>query len=222
MRILKSYWVKDVSHDISESASLDWAFAGTSQTNPIVNETNESPNRYHSVWHHWIDSNGDDASPDEGDMTPLEDGTLLEEGVNLDANGSVISRYEELWEELPIEPASDSTEVPCVVVQAEDEARNLRGMAIKIGRWCQGMLKSDTAISIERWELKPTDDEPGLSRSDGAENSDYNSLQWTRTIKLGNQSLPCDVLCQDPKYFDSEQPITVDGVRWKVLEKSYW
>jgi len=130
--------------------SLDWAFAGTSATRPLGDGTS------HSVWRHWVDSRQVDAKAvvDEADMTVLPDGTALEKGRMVDPATGLERDYEEVWREVePLGRTADGADARCVVLRLEDEAAHARGMIVLLGQFCQGVLRVEDEVAVERWEL---------------------------------------------------------------------
>jgi hypothetical protein len=62
-----------------------------------------------------------------------------------------------------------------IVLQHEDVARRSRGMVIRLGHLCQGVMRVGEDFAYERWEW---------SQEDG----------WQQTSVSGKLSMPCDVL----------------------------
>jgi hypothetical protein len=136
---------------------LEWAFAGVSSSEQ---RTDENGNQIsHSIWRHWVDSRIRDAESvvDEGDMVTLPDGTTLETGRMVNPATGVETDYEEVWEAAEALPGMDmaapdpSPGVFCAVVQLDDAASGRRGMAIRLGQFCQGIVVGDE-VTVERWE----------------------------------------------------------------------
>ncbi|KAL8784899.1 MAG: hypothetical protein Q9213_003712 [Squamulea squamosa] len=128
------------------NGQLQWAFAGTKETLQIGGRTI-------STWHHPIDSLSDDPKPDKGEMIELEDGDTLEKGETVDEETGEVVRYEELWEELPLDSMKKEAGPVCIVLKI-DEAHGVEGsgMVIRIGGYCEGIFKDSQGITIERWE----------------------------------------------------------------------
>lgn len=137
---------------------------------------------------------------DTAAMYPITNTITLEFGTSLNAlNGP--QYHEELWRDIPILPSSSQTSISlnpslankkhCIVLRTEgtgppvnDEhsatpTKNhpepedlVRGLIIRLGQYCQGILKRGSApATVERWEF--SDD------------------QWKRTVKIGSDFLPC-------------------------------
>lgn len=184
--------------------------------------------RSHTVWDHWIDSRGGEGESDEGDMIVLEDGNVLEEGTNLAADGSTEQKYEELWRDLPIDPLGKKNNRHSIVLRAENKDEDMKGLVIKIGAWCQGILKKDGELTIERWQLKPKGE-------DGSDEGPQNEAQeatrtrnnWVRVFKVGKEILACRDVCRNTDGKLGMNKIKKYGekhyeIEWKVIEEYYW
>ncbi|KAL8854479.1 MAG: hypothetical protein Q9221_000750 [Calogaya cf. arnoldii] len=194
---------------------LQWAFAGTKTSE-------QTDGRTISTWFHPIDSLSDDPPPDKGEMLELDSGYVLEKGESVDAKTGERTEYEELWEELlsTFSKTQDSWR-RCVVLKTVEE-EGVKGMAIKCGSYCQGILKNKGAVTVERWEFV---------RGERA--------GWhERTVRFGEGVLPCERLVQEglvdeklPRegciYWDLAEKkegdrVTVGGVEWVVEEVARW
>lgn len=61
--------------------------------------------------------------------------------------------YEELWTDLPLDTADSGKGArECVALQARGLETPRGGMIIKIGGWCQGILKNEYGVAVERWQ----------------------------------------------------------------------
>ncbi|KAL8766978.1 MAG: hypothetical protein Q9209_006390 [Squamulea sp. 1 TL-2023] len=186
----------DLSSDSKTfDGQLQWSFAGTKETSQIEGRTI-------STWHHPIDSLSDNPKPDKGEMIELEDGDTLEKGESVDEETGEAVRYEELWEELPLNSMGAEAGPTCIVLKT-DEAHGVErlGMVIRIGGYCQGILKDIQGITVVRWEWVEGE----------------GSGKWERTVRFGRGELPCGELLKGIEvkqgtWFDS------DGWTWQVLE----
>ncbi|KAF2153240.1 hypothetical protein K461DRAFT_320922 [Myriangium duriaei CBS 260.36] len=182
---------------------LTWAFAGTSSTvlrpaDPTL-LTNDTPLIPHCTWTHWIDShaapNRDTDVLDEGDMypSPSNDGRTLERGAMVNPATGIRQEYEECWVD------EDVGVGEAVVVMLEDEGA--KGMVVRVGGWCQGILKvvrgEEAEVSVERWK----------KGDDGS---------WRRVMKVGRLWLPCAVAWE--KGLRLGQEVSYQGWEWKVVE----
>ena len=183
---------------VLHSSRLDWAFAGTSST--ILHDKPDGSSTIHTTWRHWIDSQARNAEEvsDEGDMNPQLDGTTLEKGHNIDPVTGARTDYEELWEDLqPTATEGDSKKV-CAVLQLHDDKNEARGMVVRLGQLCQGLLRVGKHISLERWEWK-------------AERG------WKRQARIGSLWLPCGVLLEGQKLKLGGE-LQYEDYLWKIVE----
>ncbi|KAL5399619.1 hypothetical protein PMIN04_001412 [Paraphaeosphaeria minitans] len=189
-------------------ARLDWAFAGTSSSTPIpdpyphgITEHAATASRHaehhrawpgpitHATWTHWLDSRhpisffSASIPKDEGTMFPLGATQTLELGQGVNPATGKMWVYEELWtDEAPRgAPTREETEPPVysIVLRTEDEQHDVRGVVIRLGRYCQGIVMKGGYVSVERWEWVAED---GLDEEVG---------RWKRSVRIGDQFLPC-------------------------------
>ncbi|KAI9656698.1 MAG: holocytochrome c synthase [Trizodia sp. TS-e1964] len=129
---------------------LDWAVAGASATTEgHLDDGKWIPT--HTVWSHWIDSKTDEPVQDEGDIVPQANGSVIETGLMVNPCTGNIERYQESWvdtvpQAMPYEPYR-----VCIVLKTEDSTKAVRGMVIRAGHMCQGLLKINGGVNIERW-----------------------------------------------------------------------
>lgn len=157
----------------------------------------------HSIWHHWVDSHHANAEEviDEADMYPQTDGRTLEIGRMVNAATGKMTDYEELWKD--VEPLVTSSEeaIPkaCVVLQLQDDAHKARGMVMRLGQFCQGVLRVGESVNLERWQW-------------------YERGGWKRASRIGDYWLPCGVV------LDGYQTLALGGevkhgeYLWEVIE----
>ena len=200
---------------------LDWAFAGVSHT--TIPHDDAKPMR--TVWEHWIDSKTTNPGPDEGDMYIQPNGEVLERGTQTNKSTGQHEEYEELWGDLDVEVVGDEKQHVCLVLKAEDDSLGVKGMVIRIGGWCQGILKTEQDLTIERWKwVSATTSsssrmDPGMDITFGEQQGDVS--HWERVAKLGNGQLPCaDILQEDVSRHSPS--ITCDGIRWDLVESHHW
>jgi hypothetical protein len=185
---------------------LEWGFAGTSKSEPVHyqdenGELKVRENVTHSTWRHWVDSRHTVGSPDvpidEGDMYALPDGRSLEHGHwNSPWDGRPQS-YEEMWTDVSISSISDTGKVTCVVLRAEGVSKDgegVRGVIIRLGQYCQGILKIGDRIAVERWEHQKKRDGALVMQEQDEETKDEKTVgNWTRVMRVGEWFLPCAV-----------------------------
>lgn len=227
LRILKIRWLEEGVKEMQSPQCVQWAFAGKSRTKKDAKTGDGPGSRSHTVWDHWIDSEGNEGGTDEGDMTVLDDGTVLEEGVTLNSDGTE-QKYEELWRDLPVDPLGKKQNRYSIVLRAENEEQYLKGLVIKIGAWCQGILKKNGQFTIERWQLKPKhEDENSQVQANDVEESTRTRNDWVRTFKMGTEVLACKDVCEYTTGKLGMNATKLYGERdneieWRVIEEYYW
>ena len=187
---------------------LDWAFAGVSTTTA----SSQAGASSHTVWSHWIDSESSDPDPDEGDMYEQEDGDTLECGQNVDAKTGKVNKYEELWHDVGIQHVRSEQTNVSMVLKTDDTNRNTRAMVVRVGDWCQGILKVGDAVTVERWQWTPAATGHSASTSEGS---------WKRVARLGNGSLPCAVTFKTEE-LEVGKRIAAEALEWEVVELYRW
>lgn len=226
IRILKEKWDQEKGHHVNSEECLDWAFAGRSQTAPAEDSSAANGTKYHTVWNHWIDSRSDhpENDSDEGDMTLQDDGTVLEEGETTSPQTGVKIKYEELWQDLPVDAIGKKQNRSTLVVRAEDTEKKIRGLVVKVGGWCQGLMSNGDGLTLERWER----DSESKAETEIVAGSTRTRNDWVRTFRLGAQDLPCKRIVEhtDGKFGLAPLPFgdRLDEQRlvWKVIEEYYY
>lgn len=221
-------------------ASMEWAFAGRSHTTPSKAHGKDSEKLSHTVWDHWIDSRSNDPGIDEGDMWVQDDGDVLERGKSKDAVTGQEIEYEELWHDLEVVPLGKKHNRSSLVLRVDDPEKSLKGMAVKVGGWCQAILKVGDALTVERWERKPTasTETKDLAAIDNDDTRTRND--WVRTFRIGEGPMPCEHICSNTigklglngavrfkgamENFSGYKPDDDWDyeIVWKVLEEYYW
>ncbi|KAH7038025.1 uncharacterized protein B0I36DRAFT_381109 [Microdochium trichocladiopsis] len=208
-------------------SSLDWAFAGTSESQPVPARPDGKGPTTHSKWHHLVTDRAAVITPgqftDEGDMYPQPDGSVLEKGRMTNPMTGRETDYEEVWVdgEPGVIPASSSpggtsgddkgraSRTTCVVLEARDgqDEETVVGMVVCLGKFCQGVVRRGKRFGLERWSFN---DENG----DG---------EWQRRAEmLSGLWTPAGEVVQDPSRY-SVGDVTKgadDGYSWVVVEAS--
>ncbi|KOS20274.1 hypothetical protein ESCO_006331 [Escovopsis weberi] len=101
-----------------------------------------------------------EGASDEGFNYPRGDGLTLEKGRMVNLATGRESDYEELWHDP--EPArdvegSEGKAVTLVLMweggrEQEQEEEHQRGMVVRVGEWCQGLVRDGEGIACERWQ----------------------------------------------------------------------
>ena len=230
VRILKDKYQQESSQQLNTKECIDWAFAGRSQTTANGGSKVGTSRIFHTVWEHWIDSRSDDPGPDEGDMLTQEDGDVVERGMQKHPLTGEDTEYEELWHDLEVKAFGKKQNRSSLVLKVYYPEVNVRGMAIKIGGWCQGLLKAGDNLTIERWEWKAN--APGANEASEQEGKQVTRTHndWSRTFKYGDGFLPCERMCSSTEgrlglnavikgYTGIDMGIEAE---WKVVEEYYW
>jgi hypothetical protein len=176
---------------------LDWAIAGTSSSWP-VNHKGQAITR--GRWTHWIDSRTKDTDnlADEGDMTTQPDGSTLETGRMLNPDTGRETDYEEVWRDVDPRPTGRGG-ARCVVLRL-DGGRDVRGLVVLAGHYCQGFLRRGDGIAAERWEW---------TEGDG----------WERTVAIGeDEALPCSKILDTDGLAEGDVVKTGAADEWMVIE----
>lgn len=179
---------------------LDWAFAGTSSSQP-----GREPGIRHAVWRHWVDSHTTEPETVRDEAVVNETGgpggSELETGRMVNPATGVEAEYEEAWsslEPLVIEPGSERRPA-YVVLRTRDDEQSVRGMLIRLGQFCQGVLRDRDAVTVERWQW---DQQGG----------------WTLSARFGETRLPVDALLGNIQTLKLND-VVEDGTKtWKVIE----
>ena len=91
-------------------------------------------------------------SPDPGGAArELERGRMVNPVTGLE------TAYEEVWrdEEAAVVSDPEGRAVACMVLRTEDAARERRGLVVRVGQYCQGLLREGDCIAAERWAWAP-------------------------------------------------------------------
>lgn len=132
---------------VPPNAVLEWAFAGSSVPSPAVDGKPA-----HTKWNHWVDSRTVEHDQDEGDMYPQPDGDTLEKGSMTNPKTGVMTDYEEVWTDLDAILVGADTVRKCIVMKIEEEESHVSGLIIRLGQFCQGILRVRGDVSVERWQ----------------------------------------------------------------------
>ncbi|TPX08852.1 uncharacterized protein E0L32_009670 [Thyridium curvatum] len=189
------------SPDLSATHGLDWAIAGASSSVPL--QGSSVAGARHTTWWHWVDSRttSPETAHDEGDVFPRPDGRALETGRMVNPATGLETAYEEVWRDEQPGPVGGDAAARVVVLQAEDGARGLRGMVVRLGRLCQGLLRDGPDVTVERWAWSP-------------------EMGWEMSVKIGKGALPCSDAIQNAEGLALGYEIRRNDQVWKVVERS--
>ena len=162
--------------ELPDGTTLYWAFAGTSSHDSLTNQ---------AKWTHTVDSRYPDTSDlvDKGEFETLENGDTVERGTMRDLDDGKVKPYEEVWRDEVAEGAE------CVVLELNTTTEGVRvvGLVVRLGDWCQGILRDGETVTVERWH------------------------QRRLVFRHGEGQLPCD-LAYDAKHDESA---LLSGHEWR-------
>ncbi len=118
-------------------------------------------------------------------------------------------------------------------MKAENPDKNIRGMVVKVGGWCQGITKVGDELTVERWEHKlgsvSDEQQEALRRNGWRAEVGKTRNDWIRTFKSGKGFLPCKYIIEGTSgklglnFVLKDQPDYWGGsTEWRVLEEYYW
>ena len=189
-------------------SGLDWAIAGTSTSSDPLPDGSS-----HCVWSHWISSRTADVDgvADEGDNHPQPDGSVLETGRMVNPATGEVGDYEEVWVSEEIKtveagggPPGEGEGPVCVVMKMEAEGGSKRGMLVRLGQYCQAVVRVGGEVAVERW----------VWEGDGG---------WNRTVRIGGgkTEVPAEVATHLGHLATVDDEVRVaTGEVWKVVERS--
>ncbi|KAG9192816.1 hypothetical protein G6011_11550 [Alternaria panax] len=226
IRIYKSFKQTDDPNQ-GDPKKLDWAFAGTSSSEPITLPTTGPhhgksqkkleeerwENVTHSTWTHWIDSRHAVGSPDipvdEGDMYPIAPGLTLEVGHGFHPALDAVKTHEEMWRDEDIVSTSKDGSKICAVMRCQADGVGVRGVVVRLGQYCQGVMMVGEKTTVERWEWKA-----GVDGEGGVE-------EWERSVRVGDGFLPCAVAFR-PEILGVGTVVKFHDFEWVVEEAWEW
>jgi hypothetical protein len=180
----------------NQSNTLEWGFAGHSESRP-----KSEPGVSHSTWTHFVDSRfpvGAEIPVDEGDMYTISEKLTLEHGHAFHPHYKAVKTHEEMWEDediLTFKTSSDPAEESklCTVLRLQDDTKGIRGIIVRLGQYIQGIVVMGDQVAAERWEHTK-------------------EIGWKRTKRVGKQFLPCGALTR-------QEMMAVGGtVEYKTFE----
>ncbi|KAF2813929.1 uncharacterized protein BDZ99DRAFT_567642 [Mytilinidion resinicola] len=141
---------------------------------------------------------------------PHDAALTLETGVMTYSPTGLQTPYEEMWRDVAATAADVGTEAKySVVLTLEMPLICARGMVVRVGQWCQGVLMIGAQVTCERWEFVWEDGKKGR---DG---------EWVRRVRLGDGFLPTGVAFRTPEVKVGNTCKNGDMV-WVVREKFEW
>lgn len=98
----------------------------------------------------------------------------------LDFDTGRVGDYEEIWHDTEPEPRAAAVLVLGEHGQRKvgpDSDSSARGCVVRLGRWCQGVMKVNGRVTAEKWVL-------GVGEK-----------EWRRVWRCGDGVMPCMVAC---------------------------
>ena len=135
-------------------------------------------------------------------MYEQEDGDVLECGQNVDAETGAVNKYEELWHDIGVQLVGQEKDHLSAMLIANDKSHDTKGMIVRVGDWCQGILKVGEDTTVERWHWSHKD-------------------HWQLVAKLGQKSLACGATF-DRISLELGKVIRHHDLDWKVIELYAW
>lgn len=215
---------------MTDPDSLDWAFAGISQTTPIDSEVfsddeleqalasvhpghkHDTSQRtaVHSIWRHDIDSRHHDACAvsDEAHMLILPlDLLAMERGNMQNPSTGVDTDYIEAWQDVDL-PELLLARLPAnildqAVIALRLQSTTAKGSFIRIGTHMAGILRNGDQFFLTKWEW------------------DHSQQDWTCTANIGEMTWPVSPSSKD-KLFNGQELCVNHGhdavLKWLVIE----
>ena len=80
---------------------------------------------------------------------------------------------------------------------------------VRVGSWCQGILKIGDGVTIERWQWRP----------EGSANTERGG--WKRVVRTGSDVLPCDITFST-KGLEDKKNVQSGHLLGEVVENFGW
>lgn len=146
---------------------------------------------------------GADAIIEGGDARGVEDGIFSAKGMNGDegegANGSVSGG------------GGGAGSKASIVLTLADEAAGTKGMVVRVGQWCQGLIKVRGEVALERWKWSPGEEDGETAKTGG----------WQRVARIGRLFLPCALAFEPARVVEGSQ-VEYGDYKWEVKEVYEW
>jgi hypothetical protein len=183
-----------------DPAHVEWAFGGHSESKVVDGKTLSQWHHWIDS-----KSTTPEEVVDKGVMLPEDsEGLALEKGAMVNPATGRMTEYVEAWRDVEIRAVTppgkevvqsffQSLQVRGIfvdglqatstagsrklslVLQHENVERRARGMVVRLGQICQGVMRVRDAFAYERWECASETD-------------------WCKTRSSGNLDMPCDLL----------------------------
>ncbi|OSS55085.1 hypothetical protein B5807_00675 [Epicoccum nigrum] len=204
---------------------LDWGFAGSSFSQAGTGPPHPTLGAFkRASWTHWVDSRvrvGHAPARDDGDMYALGGGRFLEVGFAFHPHLGCVAGHEELWRDVEVKSTETGGEKRCVVLRCGNEARGVRGVVVRVGQFCQGILMVGGEVTTERWEAEVAGGSGGEGKGKGTVEEKPQQAKWKRTARSGTGWLPCSVTWRNDAVVLGGM-VTFLGFEWVVEEVWEW
>ncbi|OJT12843.1 hypothetical protein TRAPUB_10678 [Trametes pubescens] len=166
--------------------ALEWGTAGYSAGTST-----------HGTWTHEISSSPahPDDETDEGTMEPhtsLPD-VEIERGSMAHLDTGEVREYEEAWRAVPVLPDASGRRVAVLLEMRREDGK--RGAVVRVGQYCQGIVRDGGDISVQRWL--------------------WTAGAWAKAGQVGGFDIPCDATWADVQEGDT---VERSGAVWDVKE----
>ena len=151
---------------------------------------------------------------DVGNGEMLEKGTMKHPEIGRECD------YEELWGDVQVERMEEGKENVCVVLRMEDEENELKGLVVRVGGWCQGMLRGKEEVTVERWRCTGLRNIHGWSDGSVPEER-VEEEGWQRIARLGDGEMPCNATFKVQGLQEGGK-LKARDVEWQVTEVFTW
>lgn len=200
----------------AQPATLQWAFAGKTDLNQRDAMAASSQEAMLVKWKIWIDSTLPDARSGAEDVMYYwhePNGGLIQKGTIEDPESGESTDFEVLWAPIATIPYEVPGGPTSVVFKFQDRAEGGKGLVVRVGNWCQGLLKVGGQTTIERWvwDGQPKRKVPETEAKEmpyrivledhhfednkdvGGDYKVYSRGRWIRIAKLGDDFIPCSL-----------------------------
>lgn len=141
---------------------------------------------------------------DQGVMISQPDGSTLEKGKMVNPATGAMQDYEEVWRDVDAAETAAGEGVRWFVLSLDESGGEIptKGRVVRIGQYCEGILRAGNDVAVERWEWK---------EGEG----------WMRRFRTGRVGLPCETILLEKQHAFKVGEDVLHGTQcWKVIESS--
>lgn len=172
-------------------------------------------------------------------MFPEQDGIhVLEKGSMVNPATGRLTSYEEYWADLEVERVDGKRwsvvlTVDDELVGADGKKTQVKGMVVRVGQFCQGIIRVGEELALERWSfvksgekgkdnVGETTEAKAASKQSGEQQLvEAKEGKWERVAKLGRIFMPCSIAFR-PEAVNMGSKITYGDYNWEVKEVFEW